>query len=831
MLNLENRIEIERAVMNNDYNAFLKPDQEITDLMNNDEFWDSLKDDREIPLEWAIGRDKTFPIVGKEKEIAFGKIAAVKQAKLELMRRSRRLDLSSLLTEWEYLKTTKISGEMSRWDKELKKLPGYDWENSYKIILTGLNKNTKLKDLKKDDPNYESIQRIVNERRRSVQREDITKRILLNISEYAFKLKINESRITEKLREEFPTPITYLLVGPMGSGKSIIQRRVDLSREDLYNILGLNGYDRLMLRDQEERHNSFLRTFLGGEGSQVLEYYKHTERTKRKWAKIRNWTVYGSLFAFPLYAASILTSRIAQIEWGLNIGVDPAIDIGVAFNDNFRWIASAGAIALINTGWIVFKNWFTKGESNMPEWIVDSTSSTAVMTSNLDKYEILGRYESESHQSLPPQSKFSTPIWLSADGGCLTIEQIADLNAEAQNILAQMIQEKEYPIANMGKYVTDFFPMYSMGLNPHLAHKVVAPLKDRLKLGYSSMVVNEIPSIKQGNDNVYDSVIEQFLLEDPNSPIIASTDESSFKRSKYIERKFWAFLKFARKDNKYLLRDAWEKALELSSALAEDKSKLVIDRDLVGITNLALTLSTLKERDYTSAEDFLNSAKVYRSDEQRALLPILESHYKSFDGKIEAGIGIVNILGLLPEKRKSMDDIHERDIAEHNSLGYVFPIKATVKNAEDKESQGSLEIITDRNLEHLKSFYKQELMVLLENKGVNCRGYDIKLDLSKALFEDDAMLAGMYVSVISAINKEELSKDKTLLASCDHYGNLLEPKKPNKRIITARGRLNTVVISSDDEKKRVDKRFYKNDFKLDVIGLKELDAVYGAMKK
>ena len=82
-----------------------------------------------------------------------------------------------------------------------------------------------LKDLKKDDPNYESIQRIVNERRRSVQREDITKRILLNISEYAFKLKINESRITEKLREEFPTPITYLLVGPMGSGKSIIQRR------------------------------------------------------------------------------------------------------------------------------------------------------------------------------------------------------------------------------------------------------------------------------------------------------------------------------------------------------------------------------------------------------------------------------------------------------------------------------------------------------------------------------------------------------------------------------------------------------------------------------
>src|SRR3989338_2148236 len=143
MINLENRIEIERAVMNNDYNAFLKPDQEITDLMNNDEFWDSLKDDREIPLEWAIGRDKTFPIVGKEKEIAFGKIAAVKQAKLELMRRSRRLDLSSLLTEWEYLKTTKISGEMSRWDKELKKLPGYDWENSYKIILTGLNKNTK----------------------------------------------------------------------------------------------------------------------------------------------------------------------------------------------------------------------------------------------------------------------------------------------------------------------------------------------------------------------------------------------------------------------------------------------------------------------------------------------------------------------------------------------------------------------------------------------------------------------------------------------------------------------------------------------------------------
>jgi len=613
----------------------------------------------------------------------------------------------------------------------------------------------------------------------------------------------------------------------MGSGKSFIQRRLEVWRQELYNHLDLKGYDRLMLRDQKERDSAYLRTFLGGSGASVIEYHESIEIRKERFNRTRNWLIYSSLFAFPVYAATVLTARIAQFSWGVDIGVDPAIDLGAALNRNFNWIALglglAGWNAIYNR---LVKRW-EKGESNRPEWIVNSTQSTPVIIGNVDREEIVGKYLADAGSDVQPQKKFTKPNWLNSDGQSLIIEQLADLSEENQNILAQIIQEKEFPITDKGEYTTSYFSFMSIGLNPHLADKVVAPLKDRLKLGYGSMVANEIPSTNKIGTSIYDSFIEQALQEDPNNLELFANSESTIERSKRIERKFWGFMKYFRKDNKPFNREALEKAVDLSSALSEDKSKLVIDREFIGILTHAMTLSTLRKEDFTTADDILNSAKTYRSDEQSTLLPVLERHYKSMEQGLKFGVGYVNVLGLLLYNTGNLDNEHLIYIAEKNSLGYIFPIQAT---AEKSGQGGSLEIITNEQLSSSKEFYEQELKLLLKNRDIKISNYDLSIDISKSLCNDDSILSAMYVAVKSAIDGKEIDGDKVLLAKCDHYGNLLSPKRSNKRLITAHGRLDKIIVSEYDLSKKIDSDIYLEDFGINLLGVNNLDELYGALK-
>lgn len=223
------RSKILNALLADDYSTLIAPDPTTEEFLNDSEFWEhEFEDDRDIPLQELLARDPTLIVVGKELELLTGKLAILKAMKLEYRRRDRFIALSDLLLAIAYLKETGHEDFIEQREAALIASGKMDWEIAYHQILDALSESHGV-----------SIVGVFEEI--NLQRDR------LNLT-----LRIPENLVAEKLHEEMPNLVTFLLLGDMGAGKSFIQRRLDKWRQNLYRKLDLRGYDRLLNPGSDE---------------------------------------------------------------------------------------------------------------------------------------------------------------------------------------------------------------------------------------------------------------------------------------------------------------------------------------------------------------------------------------------------------------------------------------------------------------------------------------------------------------------------------------------------------------------------------------------------
>lgn len=777
---LSERQRIEEALISNDYSTLIAPDELVERFLDDDVFWDTeLKDDRDIPLKEMLERDPTFIVVGKELELLTGKLAIIKAMKLEHRRQARFSDLSELLLVVAYLKAGNYGPIIEDQEQILIESGKMDWESAYQSILKTLAEVHGV--------SFNEVLEEINQQREK-----------LNLT-----LRIPEDLIAEKLHEEMPNPVTFLLLGDMGAGKSFIQRRLEKWRQKLYSKLALRGYDRLLLRDRTDKNKAYLRTLPSGEGQALLRYFDKQEKTGHR---LQKWLRRGviTLLAFPpVYQAVTLGLEMAKYQWGVLDDINPLVDVGVGINDNFHWVALYVVLFIYTQ----VEKWVRDAGllerlSLRPQWIVDSLRSESVIIGDVEREKIVGRYEVDFKRS-PQLGLVELPNWLQTDGKSLIIEQLSDLSHDAQSIFAQLVQEREFAIADRGEYTTPFLSFLSVGQNPHVIKDLIPPLKDRLKLGSGCVVVNAIDKNQQALGSHKDFISHTLSQNSGSTHYTAMTDTSAIARTHRIERKFMAFLKDFREkaSSKPLARDALDYLVRVSSAFADDTNKIIINREFLGYLNALMTLSTFSGHDLITREDCAMAVLTTRTPDQKILMKKIPAQNGTARLVIEPGV--VSILAL--SKRLELgDDPYLQEVAEENSVGYVTAIRAHISR-----TGGS-------GIHLLKAPFSQDrgeeiilqLRVLLESIGIDFSHLSLHIDLSEFLSDDDILFTGLYLAVRSALDNVIIHQDALIACQLSPNGDVVSLPHLNQRLITCMGQITSAYVWEHDRTSKIDPDFY-----------------------
>jgi len=195
---------MKKRELNISLEEYLEEDPEITRYLSkeNDDFWNNkLKLSDQIIVDDLVAKDPTAVIVGKDKEIRTGKMVNYLGAQIELQREMRFADLFTLLLEIDYLKKNGFRSQIEKVELSMENSPDYDWESDYQKVIK------ELEDKKK------------------YNRKKILKGVFKNLEKILMEAEVDYASIADKLRSELPTPPIFYLEGPMGSGKSFIQRR------------------------------------------------------------------------------------------------------------------------------------------------------------------------------------------------------------------------------------------------------------------------------------------------------------------------------------------------------------------------------------------------------------------------------------------------------------------------------------------------------------------------------------------------------------------------------------------------------------------------------
>lgn len=725
---------------------YLKEDSEVTDFVSekNNDFWKKeLKVSAQIPVEWLVERDPTSVIVGKKKEIKVGKMVNYLGAQIELQREMRFADLFTLLLEVDYLKKNGFRTDVENVEIAMENSPDYDWERDYQNLIKGV------------------------EAKKGYSREKTLKKIFKNLEKVIIDAEIDYGKISDKLRSELPTPPTFYLEGPMGSGKSFIQRRLMLSYMKLVKEVGIRGFDILSIRDPVDTDRPKIIKLLGGDGIKLTTYYDNLMRRKKNIDKWKGKVVTGALVSFPLYYALRLGLEIAKYSWGGGIGVDPLADIGMWVNENFRWIAYITSVALGNKLITAYIKKINKVESKRPEWLSNAKNIPPVYVGAVGRGNLEGEFKENT--DLPPQSWLRGSSMMASDGKIAIIEQLPELTQDEQSWLSQLIQERELSIGNKGEHTIDIFPIIYMGANPHLVKNIEQPLMDRLQLGASCFVTNEI------------------------------------ERTPETEKKLYIFLEYYRKmkGGKPLTKEAMNAMLDISSKVAENKNQIEISRRYLSIIDAAMDMANRNKKPYITEEEVVQSLKTTKSIIEQNLEVRINEHYQvsKLDTK-DKKTGAVKILGYLTDRymieHKNLDI--KKQIEEENGLGYVSEVTASVKKVPPDEA--GIKILTPRRWEEKKGYYQERLEILLK-ESIDTTQYEIIIDASKVLEEDDALLPAMYTTTLSAIEQKPLRQDIAIASSCDTKGHLLPVSKVNKRMYTAPENVKKVIVSTYDYEERL----------------------------
>lgn len=752
---------------------YLKEDPEVTDFVSekNNDFWNNqLNISTQIPVDKLVEKDPTAVIVGKEKEIEVGKMVNYLGAQIELQREMRFADMFMLLLEIDYLKKNEFRQQIEKEELKMPNTPDYDWENKYKEIIKEIEKTGKY------------------------NRQKIVKGLFKNLEKIILDVEIDYGKISDKLRLELPTPPTFYLEGPMGSGKSFIQRRLMLSYMKLTREVGIKGFDILAIRDPLDTDRPKVIKLLGGEGVKLTTYYDNIIRKKRKREKLKDRIITGGIIAFPAYYALRIGLELAKYQWGLGIGTDPLADIGMWVNENGEWIRWITYISLGARFVSAYVKKVNRVESKRPEWLSNSRNIPPVYVGSVGRENLEGEFKENT--DLPPQSWLRGASMMASDGKVAIIEQLPELTLDEQSWLSQLIQERELSIGNKGEHTVDFFPIIYMGANPHLVKDISQPLMDRLQLGASCYVANEID------------------------------------RNLKTERKLSIFLEYYRKTKggKPFTKEAMDALLEISSKLAEDKNKIEISRRYLSIIDNAMDIANQNKNENIEKENVVKALTDTKSIVEQNLGVKIDDHYATSKLNMkDSKIGVTKILGYLTDKymidHKNLDI--KKQLEEENGLGYITEVKATVKET-DKEKSG-LKVIAPKKWMEKKEYFKERLALLLEDK-IDLSKYKVVVNLSKVLEEDDTLLPAMYAAAVSAFEKKPVRQDMAVASDCSIDGKLLPIGKINKRLYTASGNLDYVLVSAHDLNEKINTQLIHGP-KRSIQGETTIEELYEVLTK
>ena len=772
---------IYQALLSSDYSTLIAPDETVEQFLQNDAFWEvELQDDRDIPLKELVARDPTFIVVGKELELLTGKLAIVKAMKLEYSRQARFQELSDLLLTIAFLKQGKFAAYIEDQERSLIDTREMDWEAAYLQILDNLSTTQGL--------SIDEVLVDINQQREA-----------LNLT-----LRIREELIAEKLHEEMPNPVTFLLLGDMGAGKSFIQRRLEKWRQRLYSKMSLSGYDRLLLRDRSDANKAYLRTLPSGEGRALLRHYDGQERTRRgieKWCR----RALVTLLAFPpVYQAVVLGWEMAKYQWGELGDINPLVDLGVWINDNFQWVALYAVLFIYSQveRWVRDSSLLDRS-SLRPQWIVDSLRSESVIIGDVEREKIVGSYETDFKR--PPQlGLVELPNWLQTDGKSLIIEQLSDLSHDAQSIFAQLVQEREFSIADRGEYTTSFLSFLSIGQNPHVMKDLIPPLKDRLKLGGGCVVVNAVEK-DQTPLRSYDDFIAYALKQNAGATqFTAMTECEAVVRSRRIERKFMAFIKdFRQKAGaKPFDRGALVFLIQVSSAFADSVDRIIINREFLGYLNALLSQSTLNDNALITKQECAMTVLTSRTPDQKILIRKIANRAAPVQGS-EATIGAVRLLAL--SRRVELgEDPYLQDVADENSLGYIAQIRARVSPG----GSGDIHLLRAPMAHDECRQMIAHLRLLLTASNREIDGLAIHVDMSNVLCKDETLLAGAYVAIRSALESRAVHADALIAFQLTPEAGIVGLPRLNQRLMTTIGQTGQAHIHAGDRIEKIEHEFF-----------------------
>ncbi len=754
---------------------YLREDVEFANFKRNDDFWNNLKLDSEIKIDEFIARDPLVPIVGKKKEKEFGKLLNYKTAVIQLYRTKRHKELVILSLEYELLKKKGFRGYMEDRERELTK-EGFDWEKTTHTILEEL--------VKKENYNRKQV---------------IEEEILSQWPQIFFKVKIDWKRISEKIRDEIPTPPILYFEGPVGSGKSFLQRQLAESYLKLAEELGIEFFDYMAIRNPANNNEAEVIRLPAFDGKELIRYDEEQKRIRENRKKYAKYSLFGGLGGIALYGVITIGKRLVSVPWGLGIGVNPLLDAWMWATDGnnltIMMFAFFGGAAL--KGLSMFKKIVDKGKDTRPETLALATDIAPVYVGNVDAEKVVGLgslvgvYNRKPDE--PPQNGFERkPGVLAADGRVLIWEQIGEQSEDVQSWLGQVIQEREIDIANNGAYKRDFSAMICLGGNPHKKHKIITPIKDRIKLGKSQYVTNEI------------------------------------ERDIDTERELFCFLKHYRtkteKKAPPMDISAMEEAKKVSIMLSEGKDTLIINRRYLSILDNAFSLALTENAELITKEHIKKALEITKSADEKFLLETrLKPYYKLSPTKISGSeVGRVNFISLLTDENLISDTdnpIMKKEMAEEDGPGYIANISAYHGN------KPGLEIVSNVYWDKkILENYKIKLESLFSISELSDKG--VIIDLTKVISPDESIMTAAYIAAKSLAEKKSVKQDIVIAAGCDLEGKLCPLNKINKRLLDTKNLIKRCVVAGYDVEKRIETSFYPG---IEFLSAEKLDTAFSLM--
>lgn len=604
--------------------------------------------------------------------------------------------------------------------------------------------------------------------------------------------------IVDILREKFPTMPMIVRVGPYGGSKTLQQ---ECEQEYLFQErekFGLTGYDYYTRPKNGSPLGFELVEKSSPEG--IIDTEKFEKRKERN-AQARKSGLYAVLLGIPTFLSAVVIEILIN-EWALAqaFGINPELWIADGIVTVLPYTEDLAAVGILATLAYAAKRHFNKNKSKeLGRLLSNGEDKVQPYIGHETLANLRGEYENDPEKA--PQFRLKTlGDALRANEKVLIFENIHATSKELQQNLSQILEEKYIDVGGLSirKF---FYSLVSVGLNTEKLSQIEESLRNRLNYSARLNVRNEI-----ARD-------EEAVAVDPKTETVFVRTSDSCSRTGKNERHLYLFLadRVNRMAGVPWRKEACEELADYCSRLAEDSTKLRIDRGVVNVLEETQKLAQQEGAPYVEKRHLVLAERRYRSLMQLAMKDKLSDYALQYDVEPRSGseVGVVRILTSYQDKNLKSSENSESGTFDYTRsedyLGCPVKISATVQRpssmTEESSIRGYMNIVS-KGKELDKTFYTSALTALFAKENINLNEYNVNLSVP-ALSDDDAILCGAYAAIKSAIEKKPVRQDVYVSAKLLETGELTSLPRLNSRLSLMYGSQQDVLISDFDNKLKV----------------------------